>query len=112
MRFRLLCALHCCPVFLDFIDAPPSPPGDMQVLMHLPEVHRLVCASVNRCYLPIDQLIGRASFRKYAYVNGACKEFIYGVVGGNENRFDSKEKCEWFCGRHANPLNIFMCDAT
>ncbi|VDM32197.1 unnamed protein product, partial [Hydatigera taeniaeformis] len=30
---------------------------------------------------------------------GQCEEFIFGGCGGNDNQFDTKEKCEAFCIR-------------
>ncbi|KAH8271907.1 hypothetical protein KR044_010422 [Drosophila immigrans] len=36
------------------------------------------------------------SFTYYAAEN-ACKDFVYGGCGGNDNRFGTKEQCEADC---------------
>lgn len=40
-----------------------------------------------------------AYFPRYFYnlTSRACEIFIYGGCGGNENSFETKEKCEQFC---------------
>ena len=51
------------------------------------------------CNLPSETGMCRAAIRLWFYnaESGNCEEFIWGGCGGNDNRFDSKEKCEQTC---------------
>lgn len=47
------------------------------------------------CYMPSDPGHCMAAFHSYYYdhESNACKEFVYGGCGGNNNRFISQEEC-------------------
>uniref|UniRef100_A0A183BW84 BPTI/Kunitz inhibitor domain-containing protein n=1 Tax=Globodera pallida TaxID=36090 RepID=A0A183BW84_GLOPA len=51
------------------------------------------------CLLPKETGPGKAAFRKFYFDNNEreCKQFIYGGLGGNGNRFDTKQECENVC---------------
>ncbi len=51
------------------------------------------------CGLPLDggDCDGYAEVYGYDVAQGACVPFVYGLCGGNENRFDTLEACESAC---------------
>jgi hypothetical protein len=54
-------------------------------------------APAPRCLLPYDAGPCLASIRKFAFVEGECREVTYGNCEGNDNRFDSLEECLAYC---------------
>lgn len=60
---------------------------------------------LKRCFLKRDEGPGRAMFKKFYYDKSdrRCKQFSYGGMYGNDNRFDSKEECLEKCARRISP---------
>ena len=58
-----------------------------------------VVSDYDKCQQSMSRGVCRGFFRKIYYDSGAnaCKTFVYGGCGGNENRFDSLEDCEKQC---------------
>lgn len=52
-----------------------------------------------RCGLPLEGGICNGYSEVYGYdvEQGRCVQFVYGLCGGNENRFDTLEECESVC---------------
>nr|AAU06551.1 tissue factor pathway inhibitor [Culicoides sonorensis] len=54
---------------------------------------------LKKCFLKPDEGVGRAILKAFYYnpKNRRCEEFEYGGLGGNENNFETMEKCEEEC---------------
>ncbi|BHF79609.1 serine-type endopeptidase inhibitor activity [Sparganum proliferum] len=57
------------------------------------------------CNEPIDPGMCMAYFPMFAYNSetGRCEEFVYGGCGGNENRFETLEDCQYTCQKRPRP---------
>ena len=50
----------------------------------------------------------KANFRMWYHFNGYCQEFVYGGCAGNDNRFRSREECEFIC--QATKSTVTPCE--
>ena len=48
----------------------------------------------------------RAAFKRWTFEEGACRKFIYGGCGGNDNRFGNKTECEDVCGVKERSMSL------
>ncbi|XP_060666607.1 PI-stichotoxin-She2b-like [Drosophila nasuta] len=52
------------------------------------------------CYEPVSNrgyCFGFYKLWSFDYTTGQCVPFVYGGCGGNNNRFESREQCEFLC---------------
>ncbi len=61
---------------------------------------------VKACAYQMDQgnCFGYSEVWFFNTKSGQCEMFIYGLCGGNPNRFGSKRECERECGMYMNPM--------
>ncbi|XP_017789145.1 PREDICTED: trypsin inhibitor-like [Habropoda laboriosa] len=52
-----------------------------------------------QCLLPLEHGPCKALMTRYGYnpVTNKCEEFMYGGCRGNENNFQSQDKCQEIC---------------
>jgi len=64
-------------------------------------------ANLSRCYMTPDVGPGRAAILRFYFDSSIrrCRSFIWGGMGGNANRFTTKDECESAC-RGAIPTDM------
>ena len=83
---------------MSFLGVCQCPPGTVELGDRCVEPED--CPSASQCQQPYVTGPCRASIPSWGYntTTGKCDKFIYGGCRGNENRFCTREECEYVCG--------------